>query len=78
MSIASMAAEAARNVYSRMGDLARDEMSRRNAQPCVHAEFLRLRLASCKPIMRPWFRWRRRVWVAKCKATAYGNTCRED
>lgn len=78
MNLRSLAAKAARNVYDRMGELARDEMARRHAQPCVTAEFMRLRLESCRPIMRPWFRWRRRVWAARCKATKFAHTCKDD
>ncbi len=66
-----MARDAAQSIVGAI----HDERLRRLAQPCVMARYFEIMAERGRPIMRPWRRWRARVWRARCLASGMARDC---
>ena len=64
MSIRRIAMDAADGIVAAI----HDERLRRLAQPCRMAKYFEVMGKLGRPIMRPYRRWRERVWRARCIA----------
>jgi len=58
----------ANTIFSMIPELVATTMAERRRMACWHVLKCRYRLGTCRPSMRPWWRWRRNVHDARCAA----------
>lgn len=56
------------SVIALIPELIDQSVERRREQACWHELVAQHRLGTCRPIMRPWWRWAKRRHEARCRA----------